>query len=313
MKVLFSGVSSFTGYWLVKELIEQGHSVTGILTNNLSAYQGIRAIRLKNLQDLVKYSENTPFGKEKFLSLAKNNCFDIYCHHSAFMESYRSLDYDFVRAIQNDGSMRIALQALKEGGTKALVYTGSIFEPGEGAGSDSLRGFSPYGVTKAALFNFFKFFCQNEGIKIGKFVIPNPFGPFEEMKFTSYLMKSWYENKTPNVKTPDYIRDNIHVDLLAKVYVMFCNLMIVSDREDLKIYPSQYVESQGQFAERFRLEMSKRIGWVGSLDVTKQTEFIEPMIRINKDPALQFVLNWDEDLAWDSLADFYKNFQFSSR
>ena len=31
MKILFTGASSFTGYWFVKELAERGHEVTALL------------------------------------------------------------------------------------------------------------------------------------------------------------------------------------------------------------------------------------------------------------------------------------------
>lgn len=305
MKILLSGISSFTGYWFAKQLTEEGHVVTGILTNKISAYQGIRALRLKNLQGHVQFSENTPFGGEKFQKLASKGCFDLYGHHSAFMDSYRSLDYDFVKAIQNDRSILAALRSLKEGGTQAVIFTGSIFEPGEGAGSDNLRGFSPYGVTKSVIFQYFKFFCQNVGLKIGKFVIPNPFGPFEEQKFTSYLMKCWHENITPTVKTPDYIRDNIHVSLLAKVYALFCIQVLTKNCSEQKINPSQYIESQGRFADRFRLEISKRIGWSCPITISKQSEFLEPLIRVNTDSAMSLIPDWNDDFAWDLLTDFY--------
>jgi UDP-glucose 4-epimerase len=52
-------------------------------------------------------------------------------------------------------------------------------------------------------------------------VIPNPFGLYEEPHFTAYLMTTWLASETPRVQTPRYVRDNIHVSLLAKAYAAF--------------------------------------------------------------------------------------------
>ena len=62
---------------------------------------------------------------------------------------------------------------------------------------------------------------RRAGIGLGKFVIPNPFGPYEEPRFTAYLIKNWLAGATPNCSSPAYVRDNIHVSLLAKVYARF--------------------------------------------------------------------------------------------
>ncbi len=305
MKVLLSGVSSFTGYWFAKDLVDRGHDVTGVLTRQLSDYEGNRAARLQKLSNGCRLVEGVKFGDDRFLKLLNEKKFDIYCHHAAYMESYRSTGYDFVCAIQNDGGMLNVIRRLKECGAKGIVYTGSVFEPGEGIGSDQVRAFSPYGVTKAALFSYFKYFCHREQLKIGKFVIPNPFGAFEEPKFTTYLIKNWHSHTTPTVKTPDYVRDNIHVDLLARIYSKFCERLNTYECEEVKINPSQYIETQGQFAVRFATEMSKRLGRDCPLKFGKQVEFTEPMIRVNCDPALRLAPEWIEAEAWDSLARFY--------
>ena len=99
--------------------------------------------------------------------------------------------------------------------------TGSVFEGGEGAGSQGLPDFSPYGLSKALTAQVFRYYCARAGMGLGKFVIPNPFGPYEEPRFTAYLMKNWLAGATPACSSPAYVRDNIHVSLLAKVYARF--------------------------------------------------------------------------------------------
>ncbi len=69
------------------------------------------------------------------------------------------------------------LEALKTAGCHRLLLSGSVFERGEGAGSQGLPDFSPYGLSKALTAQVFRYYCARAGIGLGKFVIPNPFGP----------------------------------------------------------------------------------------------------------------------------------------
>ena len=69
------------------------------------------------------------------------------------------------------------LEALGATGCHRLLLTGSVFESGEGAGSQGLPDFSPYGLSKALTAQMFGYYCPRAGIGLGKFVIPNPFGP----------------------------------------------------------------------------------------------------------------------------------------
>ena len=87
-------------------------------------------------------------------------------------------------------------------------------------------------------------FTGEQGIALGKFVIPNPFGPYEEPRFTSFLIRMWSEGKTPVVGTPAYLRDNIHVSLLARAYADFVG-RLSGNREVHRHGPCGYVERQG--------------------------------------------------------------------
>src|SRR5690606_13203848 len=140
-----------------------------------------------------------------------------------------------------------------------VLVTGSVFEPGEGAGSDGLPAFSPYGLSKALTAQCFEYYAQAHGLRMGKFVIPNPFGPFEEPRFTHYLVRNWHEGKVPTVSTPAYVRDNIHVSLLAKAYVAFAAQLPATPGTQ-RHHPSGYIEMQGAFALRFAAEMQPRLG-----------------------------------------------------
>jgi nucleoside-diphosphate-sugar epimerase len=140
---------------------------------------------------------------------------------------------------------------------------------------------------------------------MGKFVIPNPFGPWEDPRFISYLARTWSTGQVATVRTPDYIRDNIHVSLLSAAYVEFAE-HLPHAAAFTKLNPSGYVESQGAFAERVAREMRSRTSWACDLECTKQIVFDEPMERMNTDPLDWRKLGWSESAAWDELAEFYE-------
>ena len=157
------------------------------------------------------------FGDEKFLGLIKEGGWDILCHHGADVTNYKSPDFDTVAALRNNThNLPAVLETLRAAGCRRVLLTGSVFEGGEGAGSQGLPDFSPYGLSKALTAQVFRYYCGRAGLSLGKFVIPNPFGPYEEPRFTGYLMKNWLAGATPNCSSPSYVRDNIHVSLLAK-------------------------------------------------------------------------------------------------
>ena len=126
---------------------------------------------------------------------------------------------------------------------------------------------------------------------LGKFVIPNPFGPFEEPRFCNYLIQSWFKGEVPSVRTPLYVRDNIHVDLLAAAYAAFAQ-QVPSRPGISKLNPSFYVESQGAFANRFATEMQSRLNIACPVSLLKQAEFAEPMVRVNTDQIDGAALGW---------------------
>jgi nucleoside-diphosphate-sugar epimerase len=307
MKILFTGASSFTGYWFVKTLAEAGHEVICPLRGAPGHYDNIRKQRVGKLQSLCRLVPETPFGTEAFFKLiCEGGTWDLLCHHATEAANYRSPDFDIQKALQNNTlSLRAVLAALKADGLKGVVLTGSVFENDEGAGGEPLRAFSGYGLSKGLTWQMFRYHCGEARIPLGKFVIPNPFGPFEEPRFTAYLMRSWKDGKPAGVKTPDYVRDNVPVDLLAAVYAQFARQVLESKTGTLKINPSGYIEKQGDFAQRVANEARKRLGWECKLELARQEDFSEPLRRVNTDPAMPLVPGWNESAAWDAFVEFY--------
>jgi UDP-glucose 4-epimerase len=313
MRILFTGGSSFTGLWFIRELTAAGHQVTAIFRSSADAYADeTRRRRVAMGAEFCRPIHGCSFGDAQFLALIAEGGWDLLSHHAADVTNYKRPDFDAIAAVGNNTyNLPDVLEALKTAGCHRLVLSGSVFEEGEGAGSQGLPNFSPYGLSKALTAQAFRYYCARAGIGLGKFVIPNPFGPYEEPKFTTYLIKNWLAGATPNCSSPAYVRDNIHVSLLAKAYAQFA--MVVPTDGFARTNPSGYVESQGAFALRLAQEMHPRLGLPCPVELKKQVDFPEPRVRINTDPVNADALGWDESAAWGEMADYYRRFDAATR
>jgi UDP-glucose 4-epimerase len=307
MKVLFTGGSSFTGFWFIRELAAAGHAVTAVFRRQAEEYADpTRRMRVSRASASSRPIYGCSFGDERFLALIAEGGWDLLCHHAADVTNYKSSDFDAVEALRNNThNLSAVLASLRATGCQRLLLSGSVFEGGEGAGSQGLPDFSPYGLSKALTARAFAYYCERAGIGLGKFVIPNPFGPLEEPRFTGYLMKTWFAGAMATCSSPAYVRDNIHVSLLAKVYAQFAAEFPAT--VITRINPSGYAESQGAFTLRMAQEMQPRLRLPCSVELTKQIDFPEPRVRINTDIPDAGALGWDESSAWDEMARYYQS------
>lgn len=307
MRILFTGGSSFTGHWFIQQLARAGHEVVGVFRKRAEEYPDpLRRQRVAGLAGACRSVYGCSFGDEAFIQLIQSQGpWDLLCHHAADVSNYRSPDFAVTAAVENNTrNLPAVLAALKASGCGRVLLTGSVFECNEGAGSEGLGAFSPYGLSKALTAEMFRYYVARAGMGLGKFVIPNPFGPLEEPRFTAYLVKNWFAGATPAVNTPMYVRDNIHVSLLARAYARFAEALPASGF--VKINPSGYIESQGTFALRFAQEMRSRLSLACAVELKPQTDFSEPRIRVNTDVPDAAALGWNETEAWDQVARFYQ-------
>lgn len=307
MKILFTGASSFTGCWFARQLAAAGHDVTATFQLKTQDYRDeLRRERVALVARSCRAIHGVSFGDDAFLALLKEGGWDVVAHHAADATDYRSPNFDALRALErNCHNLSAVLASFASGGGKKVLLTGSVFERGEGAGSQGLPDFSPYGLSKALTAQVFRFYCDRARLSLGKFVIPNPFGPLEEPRYTAYLMKAWLAGDTPSCQSPLYVRDNIHVSLLAKAYVRFCE-DLPAQAGFTRINPSGYPESQGAFTLRLAAEMRPRLQLPCAVELKQQTDFPEPKVRINTEPLDAKALGWNEAEAWDEMAAYYQ-------
>lgn len=301
LRVVITGASSFTGAWFAARLAGEGHRVIATVQRDPGAYGALETARLA----MVRASGATlvggvTYGNGPFRDLLREGC-DALCYHGADVRDYRSPQFDVNRALQaNLAGIGETCRTLAANGGR-LVYTGSVGEPGEGGGSDAGRALSPYGLSKGLTWQAISREAAQAGVPHGKFVVPNPFGPLEQERFCTYLVHCWARGETPVVRTPDYVRDNIPVDKLARAYAGFVARPFDS-AAPARIAPSGYVGSQGLFTARFAREIGQRLGLATPFALATQTDFSEPLIRINTDAAAP---GWDEERFWDALAADY--------
>jgi UDP-glucose 4-epimerase len=307
LRALLTGASSFTGYWIARELAQRGHEVHATFTRaGESDYEGIRQRRVLEVARSCSPVFGCRFGDERFLDAVRSVRPDVLCHHGAVVSEYRRSDFDVMGAFTaNTRNLPLVLDALAGAGTRRLVLTGSVFENDEGAGSGDRPAFSPYGLSKGFTFQAFRYWCAKRGMSLAKFVISNPFGPLEEPRFTAYLITSWLKDETPVVRTPAYVRDNIHVELLAAAYARFAEAERGTQPGMERLGPSGFVGTQGEFASLVAGRLRPLLGKACRFELAEQTDFSEPLVRVNTQPASGLVDTWDEDAAWEALARYY--------
>lgn len=308
MKILLTGASSFTGFWFARALAERGHSVYATFQGSMDAYDAARQRRIAALPASVQCLWETSMGSEKLQGIVDaGDGWDLLCLHGAYVTGYRNPDFDVVGAVRNNtAGLQPLLEKMAAKGMRSVLATGSVFEAEEGAGEEPLRAFSPYGLSKTLTWKVEQYLAQIMNLRLGKFLIPNPFGPYEEPRFTAYLMKTWYAAKLAEVRTPLYVRDNIHISSLAAHYARYAESMVAGTAAP-KCGPMGYIESQGAFTQRFAAEMRTRLGIPCEVALGQQTDFSEPLVRINTQSDKLPESDWNEAAAWDELADYYRS------
>lgn len=315
-RILFTGASSFTGMWFVQALAAAGHDVVVTFRRSIDQYDKDPLLKQRVARALGVATDHitATFGDDAFLdAIRSRGPFDVLCHHAAEVANYRSPDFDVTAALaHNTHRLPEVLASLSQSGCQTVILTGSIFEPGEGVGSDGLPAINPYGLSKGLTSQVFEYRCRTAGLTLGKFVIPNPFGPYENSRLTDFLMQTWLRRESASIRTPDYVRDNIHVTLLAKAYAQFtadvANASTSMGTWRLhRCNPCGYVETVNAFADRFAQAMRSRLQLPCELDLdSMQMEWHEPLVRFNTDHMDHDHLGWNEHVAWDELVSYYQ-------
>ena len=299
--------------WFARELARQGHAVTAVYQRKSARdYQSdpLRARRVDELAGVCQREFGCVFGGAKFMRLAAKP-WDLLCHHAAVVGDTRSPDYDVAAAFAaNTRNLSGVLRRLRDGGCGAAILTCTFSERGEGKGSGGLPGIRPYDLAKKATTESFLAHAYHYKLRLGRFVMANPFGPLEKPNsFTAYAAQQWRAKKIVEVRTPEYVRDNLHISLMAMAYGDFAQKFAKGKKQTAAYHPHGYIEKQGVFAKRFAREMRKRWNLLCEVALAKQTDFPEPLSRYGIHRPDTKALGWNEKAAWDGIADYYQTKQ----
>jgi UDP-glucose 4-epimerase len=305
-QILLTGVSSFTGCWFAKILQEAGYKLVCPLPREKKCYTDLKKQRLKFLPPGIEVIFNSPFGSNNFLQILDRK-FDLLCLHGSYVLNYGKDTFRFSEAIsQNLFRVEDVLRKVIESEVQGLIWTSSIFENAiktDNRNADVPAWFK-YALSKKMCGMSLEHLCWEKNIKFGRFVISNPFGPLQDMKIAHFLAKSFIEKQTFEVKTPDYIRDLIHVRHLASAYRKMIDSFFTKD--PLVFFdPCEYVGSLLEFANLFFSEFSKRLGYSCRVN-SRNMDFTEPHVLTNKTDLSSMIDNYDPRFCWDELVNYYE-------
>jgi hypothetical protein len=179
-------------------------------------------------------------------------------------------------------------------------------KPTEGAfgAGDAALAVTPYGLSKTLTNVALQHHAAWAGLRFGRFVIPSPYGAFEQQRsFPAYLFRSWFAGETPVVRTPLYLRDHLPAPLLSRAYAGHLTALLQDPETAAISRPSGWIATQGAFAGKVAAEAGRRLGRDCPLGLAAQTEFPEPLGRVNGEPVSRD--GWDEAGFWDEYVGWY--------
>lgn len=303
-RVLLSGASSFSGMWIAEALAARGCHVVATFRQAQGAYGGLRGERVRRVAEVAVACFEADLTTSAIDAvLDRHGPFDVFAHHAAAIENYRDPAYDVGEGVRrNTEGVRRLFRRLKEGGARRVIATGTTFEADERLSGPESLAVSPYGLSKTLTNQALRHFARWEGLDFARFVVAAPFGPWEEGRLVWSLFQAWMQGRPGVVRTPAYVRDNLPVDLLARAYA---DLVTGGSRgPDDVVRPAGFVGEQGAFALRVAREAQARLGRPCLVQAADQTEFPEPRVRVNDEPAIP--ADWDEAAFWDAYVGYYR-------
>jgi nucleoside-diphosphate-sugar epimerase len=304
-QVLLSGASSFTGLWIAEALAAAGFDVVAPLKRPRAEYDAERLARIDRLAAVAEVVYDRPFGSAAFLDLVRARPdLAALAHHAADVTGYRDPGFDAVAAFDRnlEGATPV-LELLADQGARAVIVTGTVFEAGEGASPEAPLAVTPYGLSKTLTNIAVQHYAAWAGLRFGRFVIPSPYGAYEQQRsFPAYLFRTWLAGATPTVRTPLYLRDHLPAPLLGLAYAEHLARLLADPAAPEVARPSGWIATQGDFARKVAAEAARRLGRDCPVGFAEQTDFPEPLRRVNRDPAPP---GWDEAAFWDGYVGWH--------
>lgn len=251
MRVMITGVSSFTGAYIAQAFCAAGHEVLGTLTHSRKNYSSYPLKERRLLKSQIKnFLEEAPFGSVPFLEAINIFKPEIFINHGADIVGYRLPDFDVQRSVkQGLNNYEKVFSAFQKIQIRRVIHSGSVFEP-----HDQLLAKSVYGESKSQVALQLANEAQRLGLNFSKIFIPNPIGPLEnEDRLIPFFVSQWKLNKIPHLSAPSPIADHIPAPWLARFYLEEALRKIDNPSYVLR-RPSAFIMSNKELVDRFILE-----------------------------------------------------------
>lgn len=296
-RILMTGATSCTGSWIARALAEGGHETHLALRQPTTELDEVQRLRLDPLLGRVTVHTGISHDSASLQALIAKVTPDVFVMHAHPMEGFRGADYDHVGAVAAM-TARLPLQLDELAATGArVVYSGTVYEP------DAARpGVSSYGVSKLTVWEHVRLGAMHRGIPAVRVAIPNPYGPLENGRLGNYLAAEWAHGRTPVIRTPKYVRDNIPVQELAARYVELIDTDVEAPHT---VTPSGYLGTQAEFAERVAQEIGERLGRDLAVEFTMDAPHPEPLVVVN-DGSHSSTFETRESSYWDAYAAMFE-------
>jgi len=296
VRVLLTGISSFTGAWFARALAAAGAEVLAVPRRDPSLWEPERRARLALLPPSVRLLPPASFGTARFLEhLHRFAPLDLLALHGAEARDHRSPDFDVEAAVAaNTRNLDAVLEAAGRAGVCAVLVTGSLFEAGEGTGEEPLRAFNPYGLSKTRTWQRIAAAACAAGLAVGKFVVGHPTGPFDRPGMVRTFVDAWLRGGVPRLRHPQLVRDLQPVDRLARAYAAFA-LDLAGRRGGIhRLVPRGWTAPLEELVDRVAAGLRPHLGMPCRFTVADPPEEAdEPLCRIGLHPLHLLVPEWD--------------------
>ncbi|WP_210367637.1 NAD(P)-dependent oxidoreductase [Bacillus sp. REN3] len=152
--VVVTGVSSFIGFHLARNLAEDPFHVIGTISQDIHHYDALRTERLKRLIEakieIKQLDIRNAAGLRDFIQAIRP---DVWIHHAGWAKDYSSLGYSLDQGhLVNVAPLYTLYSSLSDCGCKGVIVTGSSAEYGTSdrgcREEDACWPNTPYGLSK---------------------------------------------------------------------------------------------------------------------------------------------------------------------
>jgi nucleoside-diphosphate-sugar epimerase len=181
--VVVTGVTSFVGLHLAQDHVRRRHRVVAVTSRPRTAYDGIRARRLKDLEGKVEFVQADLTEPAAVARLVERTQPTLWLHHAGFADAYGSLDYDIAAGFAVNVVPLTHLYQSLAGGGCGVIVTGSSAEYSSSDGANGEDDLcwpdTPYGIAKLAETLRARQLAERHGVPTRVARLYIPFGPLD--------------------------------------------------------------------------------------------------------------------------------------